>query len=264
MIIKKVVLAVVAASAFAATAAHADSLMPDFSTAASWTTDRYAPASFSDIGAYQGRSDVLAIGIDHSGDLANRLPGYQSSFYNTQGKGHDVNSGAGSVLAAALYIPDSWKTASNGSVRTDMWGVMSNGTNNPDYTIIGFSNFGGAARLRVWDGDTENGWIDIDTAINFDAWTTLAIDFTGSSYVYSVNGAAVYTDSTIHGSTNFSSALMQAYNFADPSIAGANLTPYVAHWANAEVPEPGMIALFGLGLLGFAASRRKAGKSANA
>jgi hypothetical protein len=144
-----------------------------------------------------------------------------------------------------------------------MWGVMNNATAVSDYTIFGFSNYGGAARLRVYDGDTANGWVDIATAINFNAWTSLAIDFTGSSYVYSVNGTAVYTDNTINGSTSFSRTLMQAYNFADPSIANASALPYVANWANAEVPEPGIIALFGLGLLGFAASRRKAAKSMN-
>ena len=133
-----------------------------------------------------------------------------------------------------------------------------------DYTIIGFTNFGGAARLRVWDGDIAGGWIDLTTEINYDAWTSLAIDFTGSSYVYSVNGTPVYTDNFIHGSNYFSAVLMQAYNFGDPLAAQANLSSYDAHWANAEVPEPGIIALFGLGLLGFAASRRKSGKSANA
>jgi hypothetical protein len=265
MIIKKIVLAMVAASALVAVAAHADSLMPDFSAVpAGWTTDRYDPSSFSNVGTYQGRSNVLGIGIGSSGNLAERAPAYQYSFYNTQGKGHDVNGGAGSVLAADLYIPESWRNASNGSVRTDMWGVMSNANAVSDYTIFGFSNYGGAARLRVYDGDTANGWVDIATAINFNAWTSLAIDFTGSSYVYSVNGAAVYTDNTIHGSTSFSRALMQAYNFADPSIANASVLPYVANWANAEVPEPGIIALFGLGLLGFAASRRKSAKSRNA
>lgn len=265
MIIKKIVLAMLAASALVAVAAHADSLMPDFAAVpAGWSTDRYAPSSFSNVGTYQNRSNVLGIGIDSSGNLAERAPAYQSSFYNTQGKGHDVNGGAGSVLSADLYIPESWRNASNGSVRTDMWGVMSNANAVYDYTIFGFSNYGGAARLRVYDGDTANGWIDIATAINFNAWTSLAIDFTGSSYVYSVNGAAVYTDNTIHGSTSFSRALMQAYNFADPSIANASVLPYVANWANAEVPEPGIIALFGLGLLGFAASRRKSAKSRNA
>lgn len=265
MIIKKIVLAMVAASALVAVAAHADSLMPDFSAVpAGWTTDRYDPSSFSNVGTYQGRSNVLGIGIDSSGNLAARAPAYRSTFYDTQGKGHDVNGAAGSVLSADLYIPESWRNGSNGSVRTDMWGVMNNTIGVSDYTIFGFTNYGGAARLRVFDGDTVDGWVDIATAINFNAWTSLAIDFTGSSYVYSVNGAAVYTDSTINGSTSFSRTLMQAYNFADPSIVNASALPYVAHWANAEVPEPGIIALFGLGLLGFAASRRKSAKSRNA
>lgn len=50
--------------ALAATGARASDLMPSFaSTPAGWTVDRYAPASFGNVGAYQGQWNVLGIGI---------------------------------------------------------------------------------------------------------------------------------------------------------------------------------------------------------
>jgi hypothetical protein len=255
------------ACAFATAAASAAPIMPDFSTVpAGWTTDRYDPASFSNVGPVQGRNDVLGIGIDASTNLANRTPGYQSTFYNTQGKAHVAAGGAGSVLAADLYIPEAWRDAANGHVRTDLWAVATNAVNAVSaYGIIGFTNYGGTARLRVYDEHLAGFWFDVGTPVDFNDWTSLAVEFTGSALEFSVNGALVYTDATIGGTTGFGSVIMQAYNFADPAIAGANPLAYTANWSNtmaAEVPEPGTLALFGLGMLGFGALRRKAKRAA--
>jgi len=80
-------------------------IMPSFANVpAGWSVDRYAPASFTNVGAFQGRNDVLGIQITSTGDLANRPGGYQYTFYNTQGMGHAVTGGAGSELDADLYI----------------------------------------------------------------------------------------------------------------------------------------------------------------
>lgn len=248
--------------------ANASPVMPSLATVPTgWTTDRYDPASFTDVGTYQGHTNVLGIGIDSSTDLANRPGGFSNSFYNTQGRGHVISGGAGSVLSADLFINGSWGNSGNGFVRTDIWGVMTDALNNvSDYTIIGFTNYGGAARLRVWDDDLNSGngdWVNLAMAVNFDAWTTFDIDFTGNAFDYYVNGTLAYHDTTINTTTQFSSVLMQAYNFADPALGNPTPTtmPYVAHWSNVDalagtVPEPNSILLAALALLSLSVVRR--------
>ena len=263
---KKAISVLGLALAAATLPAQAALLMPSFDGAPTgWVTDRYDPSAFADVGTYQGKSDVLGIGISAADGINNRPVAYQSTFYNTQGKQYAISGGAGDTLAASLYIPAEWRSEQNGNVRTDMWGVM-NGGPALDYTIIGFTNYGGSARLRVWDDETSLGWVDLLTAINFDAWTDLDIIFTGSAYEYKVNGNVVYTDSTVSGATGFGATIMQAYNFCggDPNVPNATCADYTAHWANtqeATVPEPGTIALVALGmicLLGARPRRRRA------
>lgn len=266
-LIKKTIALALALNAFAASAAM---VMPDFGDVPTdWTTDRYEPNSFSNVGTYQGRSDVLGIGISDAQGAANRPGGQQGTFYNTQGRKSLISGGAGSVLAADVFIPEAWGDESKGSVRTDMWGTMQNGTGGvSSYPIFGFANTGATPRLQVYDGDG-TGWITIGTSIAYDAWTSLSLEFTGSSFVYRVNGVVVHTDNTVNGTTGFKEVIMQAYNFNDASLTGVTPSNYTAYWANtAVVPEPSTIvagALAGIPLLlaGFRSwrSRRTASKA---
>jgi hypothetical protein len=161
----------------AALPAQAALLTPDFADAPTgWNTDRFAPDSFSNVGNYQGRDNVLGIGISRNQGSSARPNSQHGDFYNTQGRQHAVSGGAGSTLAADLFIEESWTDATQGHVRTDMWGVTDNAP--LAYPIIGFTNYGGAARYRIWDADTANGWVDLLTAVVPGSWVALAIEFT--------------------------------------------------------------------------------------
>ena len=191
-----------------AASAQAAPLMPDYSALpAGWVTDRYDPNSFSNVGTYQGRDNVLGIGLTPAEGYNNRIGGFQNTFYNTQGRQHAISGGAGSTLSADIYTPQDWSNPLNGSRRTDMWGVMTDGSSVTDYPIIGFTNYGGAPRLRLWD---DVNWVDLVLPVSYDTWTSLEIKYTGTAYEYLINGSTVYTDLTINGSTGFSATIMQA------------------------------------------------------
>jgi hypothetical protein len=228
-------------------------VMPDFSSLAGWTTDRYAPASFANIGTQFGYDNVLGIGISSAQGFTQRTSPYQSTFYSTQGDQYQVAGGPGDDVSVQLYVPGSWSNAANGTERTDVW---TDTTGQNDFGIIGFTNYGGAARFRVWDG-AGVGWIDVAAAVNYDQWNLLDIKYTGTGFDYYINGALVQslTDAPTPGLA-LQSVFLEAYNFyGDPAVAGANPVDYTANYANA--PEPSSLVMMGAGILGLAGIIRR-------
>ena len=206
-----------------------------------WFPDRKAPAEF-DSKLFLGQ-DVLQIGIAAADYNPN------DSFPNTQGRKYDIVVAAGGYIEAQLYIPLEWATAPR---RSDMWatGSSTNPNSATAYMIMGFTSIGGSPTLRVWD----DAWVNLDYTIPYDSWVTFRVSFTGTSFVYSVNGTHVYTDSSINGTTQFHDVMLQGYNTG---------VSYSAHWDNlvidtAVIPEPATAVCFRVGITLFLRRRSPA------
>lgn len=223
-----------------------DTSYPLGTTAGTWQVDRYPPAAFANGGAVAGRADVLSLRVDAADSQATRPGAYSSTFYNTQGRGMQLNLPAYSVVYGSLYVPASWAASSGPAEnhRTDMWAQASPatgsdtcpGSNCNHFPYIGFSNAsasdplnaGGAGRFRLWD--TSVGAVDLPTPVPYDQWNDLCIAFTGSEFRSYVNGALVHVqadlttgyEATLGPTTHFSRVILQAYNFGGT---------YTAQWS---------------------------------
>lgn len=205
-----------------------------------WFSDRRAPAEFDSEMFLGDKRLQIGISTNHY-DSGN-------AFYNTQGRKYDILVAPGGSMEAQLYIPSDWATSPR---RSDLWATGS--ATDPGvataYMIFGFTSLTGAPTLRVFDSDS--GWVNLPTPIIYDQWVTLRMEFTGSAFVYSINGSVVFTDTGVNGTTQFHDVMLQAYN------ANEN---YSAHWDNlvvdtAIVPEPATLGCV-LALGGFVMGRR--------
>ncbi|WP_411280563.1 PEP-CTERM sorting domain-containing protein [Gemmatimonas sp.] len=252
--------------AVAASTVGAQEAMPSFSgivtssTQASgvWYTDRFAPSSFATIGSFQGRTDVLQIGISNADGLANRPTPFQSMFYNTQGRKFDIGATGPFTLSADLWVDESWRSADNGLRRTDMWGTAFDNANQvAAYPITGFTNVGGTGMFRGYDVNTGL-FINFNAPVLYGAWNSFRVAFDGTSFSYLVNG--VFQASVGAGNTaGLGNVIMQAYNF-DDSFSGfdAQKNNYNARWSNTTtVPEPSTYVLMAAGLAGLVAVQRR-------
>ncbi len=221
-----------------------------------WSVGRFPPRQWATAGSAFGRFDVLNIGIDALDGPTVRPPATLGNFYNIQGREISFPSvqGAGVTVAGSLYIPASWNTSNLASpalnrrselllqytpLATD--GICPAGNDEClYYGAIGFSSAqisdqlagGGPPRIRILKKGIADGWINLPTPFLSDAWNDLCVSFTGSTLEYYLNGALVFTDSTLvaidpnQGAPNrLRSLTVENYNFG---------STFDANWADLE------------------------------
>ena len=260
-------------------AASAQERMPSFSTvtlAASgnevWVPDRLAPDSFANIGTFEGRSNVLRIGILRSPeDEAARPfpkaggPGVGSGEFPTltthsfnraqHGRAYTNPQSGAWTLSADLWIESTWSsTANNGLRRAELWGLSSNnGSGTGVFPALGFTNEGGTGRFRWSPGSWQEGFFNVPAAtapVNYGAWNSFKIEFVPGEtlFRYYVNDIQVAStsssvaDETCCGavapnfhagvSNGFNSVRLMTYNYT------ANSVGYSVNWSNSTATNP--------------------------
>ena len=159
-----------------------------------WANDRYPPHAFRNWVIWQGKTNVLGLEIDGSDGFNSRPPAFRSTFYDTQGKNH-ASKPADRVVSSSLWVPAAWGDPSLGSRRTDLWIEIN--PSNSDYSIIGFTNYGGPPRYRVWTEQGGGMWIDLPTLVVYNAWTDFRIEYDGTNFKYFINNVLVQTEASL-------------------------------------------------------------------
>lgn len=232
--------ALLAASALPdASAAHAAgtgvivNATPVSTDVADWTVDR-APAGFENVGAYEGRENVLRLSIDPAAHSDNEFRNHQGMKQNLEGM--DLQAG-NAFLRGDMWIPadDKWASGTEEDyVNTGIWASTMSAADNEitSFPILHFTNQGDVGHLRAWD-PVEGEWIDLpDTAglVKAGDWNRFDIRIHPESgtFEYLFNGESVWSRDMPEGlETDFS-------RFKEVFLQGYNngVTAFDAHWSS--------------------------------
>ena len=191
-----------------------------------WYTDRYPPFGFTN--AVFGGGNRLKHSIDASDCETCRPSGYNSAFYNTQGRKYDIPGMTS--MSIQLYVPAAW--AATGRRMAGFWGTgfdISNAVSS--FPIIEFSSDGGTPRFRGWDS-VGGVWIDLGLPSGFayDTWQTVKIDLVGADWVYTVGDLTLTVAAS--GSVQIGNVILQGHN----NLAGVTYDIYWDNFSYSQIP----------------------------
>ncbi len=193
-----------------------------------WYRDRYVPFGFAGGVSFAGR-DALQHSIDASDCQSCRPSGFNTAFYNTQGRKYDLPVMA-KELYIDLYVPADWETT--GRRMAGLWATAVNSSNVVSgYPILEFASDGiGGPRFQYWNNGAGFVSMGLPDGFAYNTWVTLRISLLPSGeFLFAAND--LRATSTLYGSTSvrMSDAILQGYN----NVAGVT---YDIHWDEIHYP----------------------------
>jgi outer membrane autotransporter protein len=203
-----------------------------------WTIDRSAPSTFTLADQFEGRFNVLKLGID---------PGSQppTSFYQWQGYQQRTAVPAGnSFIGGDIWIDPNWQSGdASDYVRTGMWGsampeaTVGGGTyvdSQAIFPIIQFTNQDGIGRLEVWDTTAASGFVDLpETAslIDYGGWNSISMRLIEdeNKVEYYLNNNLFYTWSAPEAADG---SLPEQFWAMYLTARNNGVTSFDSHWSN--------------------------------
>lgn len=202
-------------------------------TAGAWYPDRYPPTIFEQYN-FSGEN-VLHVGIRIADAYWNRPLVNHNTFANTQGRKYDLSSGNGfnTAMIADLYVGADWNTKHR---MATLWSTANDSTNATSfYNYFGFRNSTGSnPGFYVYGVNNIGAYTLVPFTITYGQWYSLKIELTDTAFVYSINGVVVLSDTTLNGTKYFNNLMLQAYNFADSTLATEvqSFEEYDVYWDN--------------------------------